>query len=158
MLTREEIHRRVCLTLAQSLDLVDDDLSPDAKLERDLGAESIDFLDINFRLEREFGIDIPQDELFPESVFQGKTEFVQNGRVTAKGMVELRSRLPFADLDEFEKNPKVDHIADLFTVGAVARYIRGKLNGRSNGHAKIANVSQLASGAGRQAKAGEENH
>ena len=80
-----------------------------------------------FRLEREFGIKIPRGELFPESIFQGDPEFVQNGRVTDKGLVELRSRMPFADLDKFEQNPELSKISDLFTVEMITKYIEGKL-------------------------------
>jgi hypothetical protein len=84
-------------------------------------------LDIVFRLEREFGIKIPRGELFPESIFQGDPEFVQDGRVTDKGLAELRARMPFADLSTFEKDPKVAGISDLFTVEMITRYIQGKL-------------------------------
>ena len=62
----------------------------DLDAARRSGAESIDFLDIVFRLEREFGIKIPRGELFPEAIFQGDPEFVQNGKVTDKGLAELR--------------------------------------------------------------------
>jgi acyl carrier protein len=108
--------------------LVDEDaIKPTATLQGDLGAESIDFLDIIFRLEREFGIKIPRAELFPDSIFQGDREFVQDGRVTEKGLAELRARLPFADLSSFEHNPEVSAIGDLFTVDMITRYIQTKL-------------------------------
>ena len=110
----------------------DDEISPKATLQGDLGAESIDFLDIVFRLEREFNIKIPRGELFPESIFQGDPEFVQNGKVTEKGLAELRSKMPFADLRDFEKNPELSHISDLFTVELITRYIQGKLDGTAN--------------------------
>jgi hypothetical protein len=80
-----------------------------------------------FRLEREFGIKIPRGELFPESIFQGDPDFVQNGRVTPRGLDELRTRMPFADLAEFEKNPEVSRLSDLFTVELITRYVQGKL-------------------------------
>ena len=81
-----------------------------------------------FRLEREFGTKIPRGELFPESIFQGDPEFVQNGKVTDRGLQELRQRMPFADLSEFEKNPDLAGISDLFTVEMITRYIQGKLS------------------------------
>jgi hypothetical protein len=93
-----------------------------------LGAESIDFLDIVFRLEREFNIKIPRGELFPESIFQGDPDMVQEGKVTAKGIAELRSRMPYADLSKFEKNPQVSAIGDLFTVELITKYVEGKVN------------------------------
>src|SRR6185436_13041178 len=127
MLSQDQIFSKVSATLIDALNVDEEDIKPDATLQGDLGAESIDFLDIVFRLEREFGIKIPRGELFPESIFQGDPDFVQNGRVTAKGLDELRTRMPFADLSTFEKNPEVTAISDLFTVEMITRYIEGKL-------------------------------
>ena len=128
MPSREEIYTKVSATLVEALNVDEDEIKPTATLQGDLGAESIDFLDIVFRLEREFGIKIPRGELFPESIFQGDPEFVQEGRVTEKGMAELKARMPFADLSGFEKNPQVSGISDLFTVELITRYIEGKLD------------------------------
>jgi acyl carrier protein len=127
MPTQEEIYTKVSDTLVEALNVEPEDIKPSSKLQGDLGAESIDFLDIVFRLEREFGIKIPRGELFPESIFQGDPDFVQNGRVTDKGLQELRERMPFADLVGFESNPEVSHLSDLFTVDLITRYIQGKL-------------------------------
>src|SRR5216683_4893762 len=137
MPTQDEIYSKVSATLVEALNVDEEDIKPTATLQGDLGAESIDFLDIVFRLEREFGIKIPRGELFPESIFQGDPDFVQNGRVTDKGLAELKARMPFADLSEFEKNPELTGISDLFTVEMITRYIQGKLdepntNGASN--------------------------
>src|SRR5262245_32983941 len=107
MPTQEEIYTKVSATLVEALNVDEEDITPTATLQGDLGAESIDFLDIVFRLEREFGIKIPRGELFPESIFQGDPEFVANGKVTKKGLDELRTRMPFADLTGFEKNPEL---------------------------------------------------
>jgi acyl carrier protein len=127
MPTPNEIYTKVSATLVEALNVDEEDIKPDSTLQGDLGAESIDFLDIVFRLEREFGIKIPRGELFPESIFQGDPEFVQDGRVTPKGLDELRTKMPFADLSSFEKDPEVSKISDLFTVELITRYIQGKL-------------------------------
>ena len=127
MLTQQEIYQRVAQTLVESLDVDEGEIAPGARLQGDLGAESIDFLDIIFRLEREFGIKIDRAELFPESIFQGKAEFVQDGKVTALGLEELRRRLPFADLTALEKEPEIRHVGDLFTVGLMTRFVQSKL-------------------------------
>ena len=127
MPSQQEIYDKVSATLVEALNVDEDEIKPDATLQGDLGAESIDFLDIVFRLEREFGIKIPRGELFPESIFQGDPEFVQNGKVTEKGLEELRTRMPFADLKKFEANPEMNAISDLFTVEMITRYIQGKL-------------------------------
>ncbi len=127
MPSQEEIFQKVSATLVEALNVEEDEIKPTATLQGDLGAESIDFLDIVFRLEREFGIKIPRNELFPESIFQGDPEFVQNGKVTQKGLDELRQKMPFADLAKFEQNPELTAISDLFTVDMIAKYIEGKL-------------------------------
>jgi len=127
MPSHTEIYDKVSATLVEALNVDEGEIKPDATLQGDLGAESIDFLDIVFRLEREFGIKIPRGELFPESIFQGDPEFVHNGKVTAKGLTELREKMPYADLKEFEANPEVANIGDLFTVDMITRYIEGKL-------------------------------
>jgi acyl carrier protein len=124
---RQEIYSKISATLVEALNVDEDEITPTATLQGDLGAESIDFLDIVFRLERGFGIKIPRGELFPESIFQGDPQFVQDGRVTEAGLAELRARLPFADLSQFEQNPEVNAIGDLFTVDMVQRYIEDKL-------------------------------
>ncbi len=132
MPTQDEIYSKVSATLVEALNVEEEDIKPTSTLQGDLGAESIDFLDIVFRLEREFGIKIPRGELFPESIFQGDPELVQNGRVTEKWMAELRAKMPFADLSQFEKDPELSNLSDLFTVDLITRYIQGKLAAPSN--------------------------
>ena len=122
-----EIHTRVASVLAEALGVDEDDVIPLATLQGDLGAESIDFLDIVFRLEREFGIKIPQGELFPDSIFGDQTDLVQEGRLTDRGLVELRSRMPYADLAQFERDRRLGGVAELFTVELIVRYVEWKL-------------------------------
>jgi acyl carrier protein len=129
---QDEIYSKVSATLVEALNVDEEDIKPTSTLQGDLGAESIDFLDIVFRLEREFGIKIPRGELFPEAIFQGDPELVQDGRVTPKGLDELRAKMPFADLRKFEEDPEVGNLSNLFTVDLIARYIQGKLENGSN--------------------------
>jgi acyl carrier protein len=117
----------VARVLVEVLNADEDDVTPGATLQGDLGAESIDFMDIMFRLEREFGIRIQGDELFPETVFRNEPAFVQDGRVTDQGLAELRSRLPHADLSGWESDRRLSAVPDLFTVGLVSRYVAWKL-------------------------------
>ena len=132
MPTQDEIYTKVSATLIEALNVDEEDIKPTSTLQGDLGAESIDFLDIVFRLEREFGIKIPRGELFPESIFQGDPDLVQDGRVTTKGLDELRTKMPFADLKPFEANPEVGNLSNLFTVALIARYVQGKLENADN--------------------------
>ena len=132
MPSQDEIYSKVSSTLVEALNVDEDQITPGATLQGDLGAESIDFLDIVFRLEREFGIKIPRGELFPESIFQGDPEFVQDGKITPKGLQELKARMPFADLNKFEQNPDFEGLRDLFTVDLISRYIQAKLKPSNN--------------------------
>jgi acyl carrier protein len=142
MATTNEIHGKVASVLMEALNVEEHEIKPAASLQGDLGAESIDFLDIVFRLEREFGVRIPRGELFPESIFQGDPEFVANGKVTDQGMRELRLRLPYADLDGFDRDRRLSVVTDLFTVDLITRYIAWKLaqgkNGQSTGQTAAA--------------------
>jgi acyl carrier protein len=128
MSTSDGVYEQVVRVLVEALNADEDQIQPQARLQGDLGAESIDFLDIGFRLEREFDIKIPRGELFPESIFQSDPEFVQDGRVTDKGLGELAARLPYADLGGFEHDRQLSAVADLFTVGLIARYVTWKLS------------------------------
>jgi len=131
-MTQDEIYEKVSGTLVEALNVDQDEVTPQATLQGDLGAESIDFLDIVFRLEREFGIKIPRGELFPESIFQGDADMVQDGKLTSKGLAELKARMPYADLTRFEQNPDFEGLRDLFTVDLISRYIQAKLKPSPN--------------------------
>jgi acyl carrier protein len=126
-MTRDEIFAKVRTTLVDALSVDDDQVTPNARLKADLGAESIDFLDIVFRLEKQFGVQIPREELFPESIFQGDATYVANGMVTPAGLQALEKQMPYADLSEFKKDPRLDKVEDLFTVDLITRYLETKL-------------------------------
>jgi len=125
-MTRDEIETRVRDVLADVLGVDEDEVTPDATLTGDLGAESIDFLDVVFRLEQAFDFKIEQGELFPDNVAQDP-EYVQDGRITDKGMAALRERLPHADLSSLEADPSVARVGDVFTVESVIRFVERKL-------------------------------
>ena len=126
--SRDEIVQKVQEVMVDALGVDDDEVTIEATLMGDLGAESIDFLDIVFRLEKAFGIKIPREELFPAENLMSNSEFIHNGKLTEKGLAELRERMPHTDLSEFEKDPDINKMGDLFTVGAIVNYLDGKLN------------------------------
>jgi len=126
MPTKEEIFDKVKDSLVEALGLDDDEVIPEATLVGDLGAESIDFLDIVFRLEKGFEIKIPRGELFPEDVLTN-AEYVSDGRVSEAGLAELRARMPYANLDEFAANPIVQDFGNLLTVSDMCRFIETKV-------------------------------
>jgi acyl carrier protein len=126
MPTKEEVLEKVRDALVEALGVDDDEVTPEATMVGDLGAESIDFLDIVFRLEKAFDIEIPRSELFPEDVLTN-AEYVQDGKVTEAGLTELKARMPFADLSKFEENPVVQEFGNLLTVSDLCRYIESKV-------------------------------
>ena len=110
----------------EALGVDDDEVTPDAVIRDDLGAESIDFLDIQFRLEKEFGIKIPRGEMMPENMAQNE-EFVRDGKITEAGVSELKARMPHADFKDFSAGDDLDSMSKLFTVDAVVNYVERKL-------------------------------
>lgn len=126
MPTQEEVYDKIRSALVEALGVDEDEVSPTATLVGDLGAESIDFLDIVFRLEKAFDIKVPRGELFPEDIL-GNAAYVKDGRVTAEGVGKLKERMPFADLTKFEQNPVVKDFASQLTVQDMVRYVEGKL-------------------------------
>lgn len=124
--SQDEIFEKVQAALVDALGVDDDEVTADATLVGDLGAESIDFLDIVFKLEKAFEIQIPREELSPEDILTN-SQYVQDGVVTADGMAELKRRMPWANLDEFEKNPRVQDFGNLLTVGDLCSYVKTKV-------------------------------
>lgn len=125
-MTRDEILGKVRTVLVDALAVDEDEVTPGAVLTRDLGAESIDFLDVVFRLEQAFGFKIAQGELFPENV-QQDTRYVQDGKITPGGIAALKERLPHADFAALERDPQVGKVGEIFTVDSVVRFVERKL-------------------------------
>jgi len=124
--TKEEVLSKVQAALVEALGVDQDEVTAEARLVGDLGAESIDFLDIVFRLEKTFDIKIPRGELFPEDILTN-AQYVENGRVTPEGLGQLESRMPFADLSAFRANPLVQDFSNLLTVKDMCRYVESKV-------------------------------
>jgi acyl carrier protein len=125
-LSSEEVFEKVQAALVDALGVDDDEVVPEATLVGDLGAESIDFLDIVFKLEKAFGIQIPREELSPEDILTN-SQYVKDGKVTGEGLIELKRRMPWADLSKFELNPRVQDFGDLLTVKDMCRYVESKI-------------------------------
>ncbi len=121
-----EIFTKISDTLAGALGIDKNDIRPESSLVRDLGAESIDFIDIIFRLEKTFDIKIPSGDLFPASLLNDD-RFVKEGRVTPEGLAELKAKVPYLDVDGFSKDPQVSKLSDYFTVQMVMNYIQDRL-------------------------------
>ena len=127
MPSHDEIFAKVQETLEDALGVDDDDITPEATLVGDLGAESIDFLDIVFRLEKNFDVKIPRGELFPENLAAADSGYVEDGKITEKGLTELRAKMPHADIDKLADDPQVENLQELFTVEFIVKFVEAKL-------------------------------
>ncbi|HSQ80605.1 MAG TPA: phosphopantetheine-binding protein [Casimicrobiaceae bacterium] len=107
---------KVAETMADALGCDVDDIKPDVSLIEGLDAESIDFLDMVFRLERAFKIKIPRGKIVENA--RGDlpdAEFEQKGIVTDKGLAQLKSYLSEVPDERFKTPMKVADIPRLFT-------------------------------------------
>jgi acyl carrier protein len=134
-MSREEIYTKVQGVLVDALGVDAEEVTPKATLREDLGAESIDFLDIVFRLEKAFTVDpakpfkIPRGELFPDDLqnLMNDEKYVKDGKITPDGLAELKKRMPYSDFSEFDKNPTMETASSLLTVDTVVNYMQSKL-------------------------------
>ncbi|MGA1266088.1 MAG: acyl carrier protein [Phycisphaerales bacterium] len=130
---RQQIEEGVTEVLEEALGVDAEDVKPQATLTGDLGAESIDFLDIQFRLEKKFSsaerpFKIEQGELFPENMLQDPA-MVQNGKVTDAGMTLLRQKLPHIDFSGFEGDRSVKNLSEVFTVKSLCDFLERRIGG-----------------------------
>jgi len=124
--SRDEIFEKVKDVLENALGVDPEDVTMDATLIGDLGAESIDFLDISFKLEQEFSIKIDQGELFPENLMSDDT-LVEDGKLTDKAMDILRERMPHVDFSKLDADRRVNQLSEVFTVESLVDFIERKL-------------------------------
>ncbi len=127
-MSRDEIFQSVQEILVDALGVDNEEVTAEATLMGDLGAESIDFLDIVFRLEKAFETKILREELFPAENLMSNPEFISDGKLTETGLAELKKAMPHTDLTEFESNPLVSKLGDLFTVNLIVNYVEANLN------------------------------
>ena len=124
--SRDEIFEKVKDVLDNALGADPEDVTMEATLIGDLGAESIDFLDISFKLEQEFSIKIDQGELFPENLMSDDT-LVEDGKLTDKAMDILRERMPHVDFSRLDADRRVNQLSEVFTVESLVDFIERKL-------------------------------
>lgn len=127
MANYDEVFEKVRSVLEDALGVDEDEVTPQATLGPDLGAESIDYLDISFRLEKAFAIKIDQSELMASDVLNNE-EYVVDGKITDKGMAELRAKMPHADLSDLDGSRDVDDFEKVFTVDSIVKFVQSKLD------------------------------
>jgi len=120
----ESVYPKVREIIADVLVIDEDEVSLNSRLIADLGAESIDFLDLVFQLEKEFAIKIPRGQL--EKNARGdlaEDQFEKGGVLTVDGMKALKNYLSEIPADQFKANMKVNEIPMLFTVETFCKLI-----------------------------------
>lgn len=130
-LSNEAINEAVRVIVAESLGRPVSDVKMGSVLMADLNAESLDFLDIVFRIERDFKIEITRGEM--ERASRGdmsQEEFAPNGVISDAGLVRLRELMPEA-ADRIAPGLRPSTILTLFSVQTFANMVMGKRDGRS---------------------------
>jgi acyl carrier protein len=126
-----EIEEATRVIVAESLGRKLDEVRLDSVLMADLNAESLDFLDIVFRLERDFSIEITRGEM--ERASRGDMspeEFAPAGVISDAGLARLRELMPEAR-DRIQPGLRPSTILTLFSVRTFANMVIGKRDGRT---------------------------
>ena len=120
----DAVFPKVAETIADALGCDVDEVKRDASLINDLGAESIDFLDLVFRLERAFKVKIPRGKIVEDSRGAlSEAEFEQKGLVTDAGLAQLKAFLSEVPADRFRPPVKVAEIPRLFTAETFCKLV-----------------------------------
>lgn len=128
----ETVYPKVRDIIADVLVIDESEVGLNSRLIADLGAESIDFLDLVFQLEKEYSIKIPRGQL--EKNARGELteeEFEKSGVLTAKGLIALKSYLNEVPAEYFKDNMKVNEIPMLFTVETFCKLIVAAVSAQS---------------------------
>jgi len=129
VMNRDDIFSKIQEVLDDALGVDEDEVTPEASLTADLGAESIDFLDIVFRIEKTFDVKISQGELFPENLVDNE-EWVSDGKLTDAGLVMLKGRMAHVEFDSFEGGDRsISKLGDAITVNSLVNFVELKLAG-----------------------------
>lgn len=124
IVTPEEVEEKVVAAVAHALDLDSGQVTPESSLTEDLGAESLDFLDIAFNLEREFNVQLPRLDILQRATDHfGEDTLVKNGVVTERGLELLRRGMPEIDPARFRPGLKATEVAAMFNVATFVRII-----------------------------------
>jgi acyl carrier protein len=128
-MNRDDIFSKIQEVLDDALGVDEDEVTPEASLTADLGAESIDFLDIVFRIEKTFDVKISQGELFPENLADN-ADWVADGKLTDMGLEMLKGRMAHVDFAVFEGGDRsVSKLGDAITVASLVNFVEIKLAG-----------------------------
>jgi len=132
MPSAEEVRATIRGLVAEALDRDPAEVDATRSLAADLGAESIDFLDIQFRVEKAFGLKFTDDELWRGTLDLRDPRWVRDGWVTEEGMTALRAVQPAYPWERFAKGLAVRDLPQLLTVETIARQVERRLGAMSD--------------------------
>lgn len=128
-MTVEDVYPKVKEIIADVLVIDEESISLQSRLIAELGAESIDFLDLVFQLEKKFSIKIPRGQL--EKNARGtlsEDEFEKGGVLTVNGLIALKKYLNEVSAEHFKANMKINEIPMLFTVETFCKLVVAAIN------------------------------
>ena len=132
-----EIFEKVQMCIMEALAVDKEEVTKTASLLDDLGAESIDLLDVVFRIERTFDIKIPRDGMmsgFLASAGSTQEELMVDGQLTKKGAEMLKEFMPEASPEKAKKGMPINEISTLFTAQTFANIVKRLLEAKETGH------------------------
>ena len=125
----KEIYEKVKESVVEALGVDEEEVTPTAVLFDDLGAESLDLLDIVFRLEKEFGIKIPRggiqaDTMSAEGENLKEEDLMVDGVLTPLGIQKLKEAMSEVDPSRITEGFRADDIPTLFTVQTFVNIVK----------------------------------
>ena len=121
--TREQLRQKIVILVADALDRDVAEVSPHASLIDDLGAESIDFLDLQFRIESDFGLKFTDEELGRGSFEPTDPQWVAGGWLTPAAVEQVRRRQPDFAWERFAAGIAVADLPRLLTVDTIVDHL-----------------------------------
>lgn len=129
----DEVEHKVIEVIAHSMDRPVSEVTPASSLEMDLGAQSLDYLDIAFSLEREFRIQFPRTDFFQRaSDHFGEDTLAKDGVITDFGLRLLTVGMPELDAAQLKPGLRVDEVRRMFTVATFVRVTKQLLESKAN--------------------------
>ena len=128
MNTCDRVEVQLTDILTEILGVDREEVVPSARFFEDLGGESIDVIDLDFRCQQRFGI----SARFQDAFSAQSLEVDESGALTPDAIATIKERLPFLDPSEFGTPYSRERLTDLFTVSTILQFVRAAIASKSN--------------------------
>ena len=131
-MTENEVLEKLVPLIREVTGVLADEVTMNSYLMRDLGAESIDLLDLSFLIEETFGITLEADEF--ESRTQqslSDADYEKDGYLTAEALTELRNALPEIDPGLLRQGLRKIEVPSVLNVAVFVHLIQRKLTSQT---------------------------